>query len=99
MSKHKLWEQRIADWQASGLSQRAFCQQQGLAISTFYVWLRKIRQTNEQSIRTPSAFLPMVIQNLPERCSTTIAVNANGLSFDCSVAQLAQLITELNHHA
>ena len=99
MSKHELWAQRIADWQASGLSQRAFCQQQGLAISTFYVWLRKIRQTNEQSIWVPSAFLPLVIQDKSEPCSTTIAVNTNGLAFECSVVQLAQLITELNHYA
>ena len=49
MTKHELWAQRIADWQASGLSQRAFCQQHDLAISTLYVWLRKIRQANEQS--------------------------------------------------
>lgn len=99
MSKHQLWAQRIADWRASGLSQRAFCQQQGLALSTFCVWLRKIRQINEQSIRGPSAFLPMVIQDKPEAFATTITVNTNGLSFDCSVGELAQLITELNRHA
>ena len=99
MTKHELWGQRIADWQASGLSQRAFCQQQGLAISTFCVWLRKIRQIGEEPPKAGSAFLPMVIQDQPERGSTTVAVNANGLSFDCSVMQLAQLITELNRHA
>ena len=99
MSKHKLWVQRITDWQASGLSQRAFCQQQGLAISTFYVWLRKIRQIGEEPPKAVSAFLPMVIQDKPEVLATTIAVNANGLSFDCSLVQLAQLITELNRHA
>lgn len=99
MTKHQLWAQRIADWQSSGLSQRAFCQQHDLAISTFCVWLRKIRQANEQSTRGPSAFLPMVIQDRPDQCMTTIAVNANGLAFDCSVNQLAHLITELNRHA
>ena len=99
MSKHELWVQRIADWQSSGLSQQAFCQQQGLAISTFQNWLRKIRQTSNPSAKTSSAFLPVVVQDKPAPCSTTIAVNANVLSFDCSVAQLAQLITELNRHA
>ena len=98
MTKHELWVQRIADWQASGLSQRAFCQQQGLAISTFYTWLRKLRYLSQESVIESSAFLPMVIHDQPEPGSTTIAVNANGLSFECSVAQLARLITELNHH-
>ncbi|BBP44640.1 hypothetical protein THMIRHAS_08360 [Thiosulfatimonas sediminis] len=99
MSKHELWVQRIADWQASGLSQRAFCQQQGLAISTFYTWRRRLRNLSQEPIKESSAFLPMVIHDQPEPCSTSIAVKAKGLVFECSVVQLAQLITELNRHA
>lgn len=99
MNQHEIWAQRIADWQASGLSQWAFCQQQGLAISIFYTWLRKIRQKGEEPPKAVSTFLPMVLQDKPEPCSTTIAVNANGLYFECSVVQLAQLISELNRHA
>ncbi|BBP45022.1 hypothetical protein THMIRHAS_03950 [Thiosulfatimonas sediminis] len=99
MSKHELWVQRIADWQASGLSQRAFCQQEGLAISTFYTWLRKLQSLSKELVKEPSAFLPMVIHDKPEPSSTTITVKAEGLAFECSVVQLAQLITELNRHA
>jgi len=99
MSKYELWAQRIADCQASGLSQRAYCQQQGLAISTFYVWLRKLRQSSQEPAKDYAAFLPVVIQPKPPLCPTTIAINTNGLAFDCSVEQLAQLITALNRHA
>jgi len=99
MSKCELWAQRIVDWQASDLSQRAFCQQRGLALSTFYVWLRKLRHSSHEPVKGYSAFLPVVIQDKPDVCSPTIAVNAKGLAFDCSVEQLAQLITELTPYA
>lgn len=99
MSKYELWAQRIADCQTSGLSQRAYCQQHGLATSTFYVWLRKLRHSNQEPTKDYAAFLPVVIQSKPPLCPSTIAINTNGLAFDCSVEQLAQLITALSRYA
>jgi transposase len=99
MSKHQLWAQRIVDWQASGLSQRAFCQQQGLAISTFQNWLRKIRQASNSSMKTSSAFLPMVVKKPVQKTAELISIQSHVLSFDLTLPQLAQLITELNRHA
>lgn len=99
MSKHELWGQRIADWQASGLSQRAFCQQQSLAISTFQNWLRKIRQASNWSMKTSSAFLSVVVNKPMPKTDELISIQSHTLSFDLTLPQLAQLITELNHHA
>ena len=99
MTKQQLWEKRIADWKKSGLSQRAFCQQQGLAISTFCVWLRKIRQTTNQSHATPTTFLPVVVERQSSDISGTVDVHTSDLTFEVSIPQLAQLITELNRHA
>jgi len=48
MTKQQLWQQRITDWQKRGLTQSAFCQQHGIALSTFNTWLRKIRNQSEQ---------------------------------------------------
>ena len=99
MTKQQLWEQRIVDWKNSGLSQRAFCQQQGLAISTFCVWLRKIRQTKTHHHTPPTTFLPVLVEETSSAPSGTVAVHASHLTFEVSIPQLAQLITELNHHA
>ena len=45
-------EYRLREWaqihrrcQESGLSNRAFCRQNGIAEKTFYYWLRKLRET------------------------------------------------------
>lgn len=99
MTKQQLWERRIVDWKKSGLSQRAFCQQQGLAISTFCAWLRKSRQTTNQSHATPTTFLPVVVERQSSDISGTVDVHTSDLTFEVSIPQLAQLITELNRHA
>lgn len=99
MTKQQLWEQRITDWKNSGLSQRAFCQQQGLAISTFCVWLHKSRLPKIDHHSAPTAFLPVVVETPSSAPSSTVAVHASDLTFEVSIPQLAQLITELNRHA
>lgn len=47
------WQQLIDAQQSSGLSQKAFCQQEGLSIGTFTNWKRKLNDDEESFI--PSA--------------------------------------------
>ena len=51
------WEKRIAEWERSSQSQKAFCAQRGLALSTFQWWRAQTKR------REPSApaFLPMAM--------------------------------------
>lgn len=37
------WRERLAQWQASGLSVRAFCLRRGLVETAFYYWKRELR--------------------------------------------------------
>ena len=37
------WKQIIQDCQKSGLSNKAYCQEQGISEKTYYYWLRKLR--------------------------------------------------------
>jgi hypothetical protein len=39
------WEQLMAQYEAGGLKQRAFCEQHGLAYSTFCYWRKRLRQS------------------------------------------------------
>lgn len=43
-SKERFWRRMVRQWHNSGLSVRAFCQQQDLAEPTFYTWRRTIAQ-------------------------------------------------------
>ena len=39
------WQQRILDCQSSGMSVKAWCQQNGISTGTYYFHLRKIRES------------------------------------------------------
>ncbi len=41
--KRRFWEEHLAGWQASGRSQRDYCREQGLTLSGFGYWRRRLR--------------------------------------------------------
>lgn len=44
-NKSDFWQQHIADWQSSGLSQAAYCDKHNLKLSTFTYWRGKQSKT------------------------------------------------------
>ena len=42
--KLRYWSKHFERWQASGLTQRAYCAREGLALSTFDHWRRQARK-------------------------------------------------------
>jgi hypothetical protein len=59
-AKELRWRQLIDQWQRSGLSVRAFCQRQRLAVPSFYVWRRTFRQRDANAC--PVTFLPVHVR-------------------------------------
>ena len=52
---------QVADWQASGLTQKAYCEEQGLRYTAFGYWVRKLRREAEPSPgKKPTCFVPVV---------------------------------------
>jgi transposase len=74
--KERQWRKWVGDWQASGLSVRAFCARHGLAEPRFYVWRRLLL---ERSVKH-AAFLPVqvVADELPAAASALEVVLADG---------------------
>ena len=50
------WKQLIEAQQASGLSQKAFCQEQQISKATFGYWKRKLKQ---QAVQSPSPWIEL----------------------------------------
>ena len=42
--KERQWRRWIGEWQTSGLSARAFCEQRGLTVASFYAWRRVLER-------------------------------------------------------
>ncbi len=60
----KQWQQLIESQQASGQSQKSFCQQEKLSVTTFSYWKKKLRQGQEATdpsleIPTPDAWVEL----------------------------------------
>jgi hypothetical protein len=66
-AKVVLWEERIAAWRRSGLSQRAWCVQHGVAVQTFGYWCRKLS--------VGPSLLPVVVDaQAVDPCAVTVEV-------------------------
>ena len=46
--REKLWRDRIAAWEASGLTARAFCLEHDVGVNLFYVWRRVLRKRDSE---------------------------------------------------
>ena len=59
VAKRAHWGKQITEWERSGQTQKAFCAQRGLVLSTF-VWWR--RQANlRDAVKSVTPFLPIAL--------------------------------------
>lgn len=57
------WHQHIEDWSQSGLSQQAFCRDQGLKYHQFHYWRKKLaRISPPKALPRSSALVPVRYQ-------------------------------------
>ena len=74
--KERQWRRWIGEWQASGLSVRAFCGRRGLATPSFYHWRRVLERRATQE----PTFVPVqvVADAMPVQASLLEVVLADG---------------------
>ena len=58
-AKSAYWGARITEWKHSGQSQKAFCAQRDLALSTFQWW--RARGRGREAKKSAPAFLPIAL--------------------------------------
>lgn len=58
-AKRQVWIDHVAAWAASGQTQRAYCEAQGLRYFAFDYWRRFVRKQNAPST-PPAVFIPVV---------------------------------------
>ena len=78
MSKTKHWQKIIDDYRASGLTQKAFCQNQSIKIHTLHYWLKKLSENPE----SPTGFIPF--QSVEEKSSVTIQIGHVNITLSIS---------------
>ena len=72
------WQQRVAGWQASGQSQKAFCETNDLNFHRFGYWRRKLLNRAEAERQQESGFVPVTLRSQTVPTSLSIQL-PNGL--------------------
>ena len=108
--RERQWRQRMALWQASALSVRAFCGQQGLLETSFYYWKRELRARDQTAATAatkwssgkaarptfvPLTVIPAATVSVEVRCPSGHVVCLPS----CEVSALADLFAALNSPA
>jgi transposase len=58
VSQEQFWRAMLRRWHSSGLSVRAFCEEHGLAVPSFYAWRRTLAQRDSAVSFVPVQVLP-----------------------------------------
>ena len=58
--KQQHWINHISCWKKGGLTQREYCLEQGIAISTFSYWISKCGKGREKPL--PARFYPLAVK-------------------------------------
>jgi transposase-like protein len=86
------WQQQIQDWQASGLSQAAYCRQHGLNPNTFNGWRRRYRAAPAS---TPGLLPIQVAAAVPAPASALVLRLAAGHALELPAATGPGWVAEL----
>jgi transposase len=112
--KERRWRQLVAQWQASGLSIRAFCASRGLSDQSLYWWRRELAARDRQAadacptpLPSPSAcFVPVRLRvdevaALPASVVEIVLGNGRRLRVgnEVPVQRLAELVHALEASA
>ena len=82
MEQYAKWKTLIEEQEKSGLTQKVFCEKQGLNLSQFiYYKVRLKRKKLIQEISTPHSFTPIKIQKENHHSSEIKIIMPNG--FQC----------------
>ena len=90
MTKAQHWQNIIAQWHESGLTQRQYCSKHDINISSFGYWSKKLRQP--ESEQKTAGFIPLAVSSLP---NASLTVQLGSLSIQCAANQLADILTVL----
>lgn len=78
ISREALWQERVSQWRASGLSQRAFALRQGYPVRQMGYWVRRLGKAATTalipvSVRPAPAMAPALVLSSPGGWSMTLA--------------------------
>ena len=98
-AKQQHWCQHVTSWQASGLSQSAYCHEHDLKPNQFHYWKQQFTALNKIQAPKPSpslsAFVPLSINSSPLTTSGLTLRLPNGYELTGIAAEHLPTVTRL----
>ena len=85
------WDEILSDWRKSGESQRGYCRREGISISAFGYWYRKLSREGEQHRLVKVNSLPL----LPGVGRNGLTARAGGIQVDLSGQESEELLVKV----
>lgn len=82
---------KIRDWQASGATQKSFCEQHDLQYNTFYYWYKQFRKSESPQ---ENGFVPVTFSQTPAALFASVVISSGG-SVQLHQVVSAQYLKEL----
>lgn len=74
-SNREMMFARIRDWQASGLTQKSFCEQRDLRYNTFYYWYKQFRKLE---LPQEAGFVPVTFSQTSAAVFASVVFSSGG---------------------
>lgn len=88
------WQQQVAGWQASGQSQKAFCETNDLNFHRFGYWRRKLLHRADTIREKDTGFVPVTLHSPSVPTSLSIQI-PNGLLLQGIDRENLELVCQL----
>jgi len=88
-NKRDFWQQQMIGWSKSGLSQKTYCSQEGLTLSTFSYWRKRLKSSRSSCgklIKVPLSSY-----------GASVRIVVSGLQIDVPIDALEQLFPVILH--
>jgi len=82
-NKRKYWQNLIDEWMDSDLTQKAFCAERGIGISSFYSWKSRLSNKDRKPLSKP--FIPIEIQKQATSTSLMRILLKTGVRIDLPI--------------
>ncbi len=92
--KAHYWQQHMEAWQASDLTQPAYCQQHTISLAAFGYWRTRLKKQQGEDTKQGTALSFLPIQLAPSQASLTLH-SSQGLSIDLSVGFDLELLKDV----
>jgi len=75
LDDYLVWQERLANREASGLSVGEFCAEEGVSRSTFYRWARRLKEGIPEAVKKEQAPLPSAEDAKPKFLPVSITAS------------------------